>query len=387
MILGVEGNVNVGKTTFIREYAKQNSLEVLNETPFLVDASPFSRQLYYISSEIQKKNNLSSKSAIMDRTILSVYLYTIISKEFTKTERNFIINNIQKLICENKILIPDKLIFMLYPFELINKKHAILGNKKNTQSLLVDYDYYLKYTLFFATALKNNKELILNTQGNRQVLLFNDSKIYRNLSKSNIKLNSVIILDGAPAIGKTTIGNLQSKYCYIQEQHYKKYSLSDMSNQIESIIKRINLLRENNILIDTSFLMGITHLFYSHDRELTKDEKLNIIYEIMQNIPLFLYVTKIIYLYTDISILKNRKNCDETKTRKHFGDNIKYLSKEINFYKKLDKLMQNMSNIYLIEASKSPNIIIEEIDSRKEKTLLLVDLFFYIIKCIERGEI
>lgn len=387
MILGVEGNVNVGKTTFISEYTKKNNIKILSETPFLVEASPLSRQLYYIDSEIQKKNNLSSESAIMDRTILSVYLYTIISKEFTKTEKSFIINNIQKLIFENQILIPDKLIFILYPFELINKNHTILGNQKNTQSLLVDYEYYLKYTLFFANALKNDKELILNTQDNRQVLLFNDTRIYRNLSESNIKSNSIIILDGAPAIGKTTIGNLQSKYCYIQEQLYKKYSLSDISNQIESIIKRINLLRKNNILIDTSFLMGITHLFYSHDRELTKDEKLNIIYEIMQNIPLFLYVTKIIYLYTDISILENRKNYDETKNRKHFGDNIKYLSKEINFYKKLDQLMQNMSNIYLIEASKTPNMIIKEIDSKKEKILPLVDLFFYIIQGIERGEI
>lgn len=387
MILGVEGNVNVGKTTFIEKYVKENNLKILKETPFLTDACPLLRQKYYINSEIKKKEELNSDFAVMDRTIISVYLFTIISKEFTKKERDFIIKDIKKSIQENKIIIPDRLIFILYPFDLINEKHNILGHKKHTQSLLVDYDYYIKYTLFFSNVLKNSKEKILEMQDNRQVLLFEDTKIYQNLCKSYIEPNSVIILDGAPAIGKTTIGNLQTKYCYIPEQHYKKYSLSDMSNQIESIIKRINLLRKNKVLLDTSFLMGITHLFYSHERDLTKNEKLDIIQKIMQNIPMFLYITKIVYLYTDITTLEQRKNGDMTKKREHFEDNIKYLNKEINFYKTLDKLMQGKSNIFFVEASKSSNDIIKEIEAKKEKTLLLIDLFYYIIEGIKRGEI
>ena len=387
MIYGVEGNVNVGKTTFIKKYVKNNNLKILNETPFLAEASPYDRQIYYINSEVQKKEKFSLTSAIMDRTILSVYLYTLISKEFTKKEKINLIQSIQKMIYENKVLVPDKLIFITYPFELINSTHNLLSKEKNTQNVLVSYDYYSNYTLFFSNTLNKKQEKILNTENNRQIILSDNTSMYYNLQLNEPKINSVILLDGAPAIGKTTIGKKQIQYDYVPEQNYKKYTISSLDNQIESIIQRINLLRKNNVLLDTSFLMGITHLFYSHGRKFSKTQKLDIINKIVNNVPLYLYVTKIIYLYTDINTLEFRKNSDKLKPRKHFFSNIQYLNEEIKFYKILNSYMSDISNIYLIEASDSTDNIIKEINSKQEKPVFLIDLFYYIIKAIEKGEL
>ena len=101
----------------------------------------------------------------------------------------------------------------------------------------------------------------------------------------------------------------------------------------------------------------------------------------------YLYVTKIIYLYTDINTLEFRKNSDKLKPRKHFFSNIQYLNEEIKFYKILNSYMSDISNIYLIEASDSTDNIIKEINSKQEKPVFLIDLFYYIIKAIEKGEL
>ena len=58
------------------------------------------------------------------------------------------------------------------------------------------------------------------------------------------------------------------------------------------MLVRINILNEENILLDTSFLMGITHLFYN--TVVTKELKLKMIDEIMSKIALNNYITKII---------------------------------------------------------------------------------------------
>ncbi len=292
-----------------------------------------------------------------------------------------------KLVNSNNIFIPDKLFFILYPFELINKSHNLLGKEKKTQNSLVDYKYYLKYNLFFSNMLKDKKVEIIETKENRQYILTKCDFIYHNLKKNLPVNDSVVLLDGAPAIGKTSIGKKQSTHKYIEEFKYKKYTLANYENQIESIITRIKCLSNGNVILDTSFLMGITHLFYSHNRKVSQDEKLIIINKIVKKIPMYLYISKIIYLYADEKTLLSRKESDKNKKRKHFNDNIKYLKDEINFYKKLDKRMEKFSNIYMIKADKSIKEIIDTINILENKEVLLVDLFYYILDCIKRGEI
>lgn len=381
MVIGVEGNVHVGKTTFINNNFKD--YKIIKETTFAKDLNDFDRQLYYINEEIIKKNEATSKNIIMDRTLLSTSIYCFNSKKFNASEQKKLKDLINHYIENDKILIPDFIYYINYPFDLIYINHRKLSDKKGTQSNLIDYDYYLRYSLFFS----NNMEYFMtikNTMDFRQILQFDGKKLFDNIAhKKSIKPK--VLLDGAPAIGKTTIGMAQNKYRYIEEFKYQAYTVEDYRNQLNSIIERINLLKEDNIIADTSFLMGITHLFYNN--KTTKEFKLKIIRELINKVPLCIYITKIIYLSLDKSQLIKRKNNDLDKPRNHFYDNLDYLDQETNFYNIINKRLDFKSNIHILDASKSYEKLVKEIEAIQEKPLLLVDLFYCIYELIERGNL
>lgn len=254
--------------------------------------------------------------------------------------------------------------------------------EKGTQNSLVDYNYYLKYSLFFSNCYYAVND-ILSTKEYRQIILY-DCDIFKNITNPRI-FNSKILIDGCSAIGKSTIGSFQKKFEYIKEFKYKKYTLDDYSNQINSIIERVNVLNKENILLDTSFLMGITHLFYN--KTTTQKFKLKIIDEIMRNVTLNNYITGIIYLVLDKQKIIERKNMDKKKERKHFFDNLNYLDMEISFYKVLNKRLGVMSNISFIDASQNVNELVNIIENHSDKPLLLIDLFYEIKEAIKEGEL
>ena len=386
MVIGVEGNVHVGKTTFIKnKYITDDNL-ILKETEFKKELSDFDRQLYYINAEVEKIRNSNLKgNIILDRTMISTYIYILYSNIFSKQEKKYFTDKIIKHITLNQILIPDIINFIIYPYDLICINQKKLCEIKGTQNFLVDYEYYINYNLFFANYIsKINK--IVETKDFRQVIEYPGIEIFNDIGKPTKKINSKVLLDGAPAIGKTTIGIKQKKHKYIKEFKYKSYSLDNYSNQLNSIIDRIKLLNKNNIIADTSFLMGITHLFYNN--KTSQKLKLKLLEEIMNNIPLCLYTTKIIYLIAPQDILYERKNNDKTKPRNHFESNIKYLKQEINFYTKINEKLGGKSNINILDASSSDiDKIINDIYNSKEKVLLLVDLFYSIKELVESGDI
>lgn len=379
MVIGIEGNVHVGKTTYIKNnFSKFN---IIKETEFKQNLNNFDRQLYYIKSEIEKKKQLDGDT-VLDRTIISTILYTIYTESLTLTEKNKIIEIIKENLDKDKITIPSFVYLIIYPYKLISLNHLKLMKEKGTQNSLVDYNYYLKYSLFFSNCYYavNN---ILSTKEYRQIVLYN-SDIFKNITNPKM-FNSKILLDGCPAIGKSTIGNYQKKFKYIKEFKYKKYTLDDYSNQINSIIERVNVLNMENILLDTSFLMGITHLFYN--KTTTKKLKLKMIDEIMRNITLNNYLTGIIYLVLDKQKIIERKNRDKTKERKHFFDNLNYLDMEINFYRVLNKRLGSMSNISFIDASQNVDELVNIIENHSDKPLLLIDLFYEIKEAVKEGEL
>lgn len=379
MVIGIEGNVHVGKTTYIKNnFSKFN---IIKETEFKKNLNDFDRQLYYIKSEVEKKNQLDGDT-VLDRTIISTTLYTIYTQSLTLTEKNKIIGIIKENLDKNKITIPSFIYLIIYPYKLISLNHLKLMKEKGTQNSLVDYNYYLKYSLFFSNCYYavNN---ILSTKEYRQIISYN-SDIFKNITNPKI-FNSKILLDGCPAIGKSTIGSYQKKFKYIKEFKYKKYTLDDYSNQINSIIERVNILNKQNILLDTSFLMGITHLFYN--KKTTKKLKLDMIDEIMRNITLNNYITGIIYLVLDKQKIIERKTMDKSKERKHFFDNLNYLEREINFYKILNKRLGPMSNIIFIDASQNVDKLVNIIENHNDKPLMLVDLFYEIKEAIKEGEL
>ena len=322
MVIGIEGNVHVGKTTFIKE--NFSNFNIIKEIEFKEDLNDFDRQLYYIRNELEKKKYVVGDT-VLDRTIISTILYTIYTDSLTSIEKNKIINFIRENLERDKIVIPSIIYLIIYPYKLISLNHLKLMKQKGTQNSLVDYNYYLNYSLFFSNNFYKVNNIV-DSNKYRQIISYN-SDIFKNITVIK-SYNNKILLDGCPAIGKSTIGINQKKYKYIEEFKYKKYTLDDYSNQINSIIERINILNRENILLDTSFLMGITHLFYN--RPVTKKIKLEMIDRIMDNVILNNYVTGIVYLVLDKQKIIERKNNDKKKERKHFLDNlIIYIWKKI----------------------------------------------------------
>lgn len=387
MIVGVEGNVHVGKTYFIKNQLKHNEIDIKPEIEFKSELSKYDRQLFYIEQEsLQRKKMLNDKNIILDRTIVSTYIYTLYSKEFTPLEIEKIVSLIRRYNDEKKFLIPKSIFYIIYPYDLICENHKILFRKKHTQNLLVDYNYYIKYNLFFQQILTKSRYIINSMKDFRQIILLeNVDKMFNEILNSEIEIMPKVLLDGAPAIGKSTIGKKQSKYKYIGELKYKKYDLTDYSNQIDSIVERILLLSGNNIMADTSFLMGITHLFYNESA--TKKQKKEMIEKIIKKVPLNIYITKIIYLRLPMDLLYKRKQLDKSKERKHFEQNISYLEKEINFYDKINKKLHNKSNIHIIDANNNQKELIDTILNIEDKPLLLIDLFYCMTRLIEENEI
>ncbi len=379
MVIGIEGNVHVGKTTYIKN--NFSNFNIIKETEFKQELNDFDRQLYYIKSEVEKKKQVAGDT-VLDRTIISTILYTIYTKSLNLTEKSKIIGIIKENLDKGKMTIPSFVYLIIYPYKLISLNHLKLMKEKGTQNSLVDYNYYLKYSLFFSNCYYAVND-ILNTKEYRQIILY-DCDIFKNITNPRI-FNSKILIDGCPAIGKSTIGSFQKKFEYIKEFKYKKYTLDDYSNQINSIIERVNVLNKENILLDTSFLMGITHLFYN--KTTTQKFKLKIIDEIMRNVTLNNYITGIIYLVLDKQKIIERKNMDKKKERKHFFDNLNYLDMEISFYKVLNKRLGVMSNISFIDASQNVNELVNIIENHSDKPLLLIDLFYEIKEAIKEGEL
>lgn len=379
MVIGVEGNVHVGKTTYIKNnFSKFN---IIKETKFKSDFNDYNRQLYYIEKEVKKKDQLIGDT-VLDRTIISTIIYTIYTDSLTLPEKNKLLYIIKENLDNNKIIVPTFVHLIIYPYKLISLNHSKLVKEKGTQNSLVDYNYYLKFSLFFSNfyyAINN----ILSIKDYRQIISYNSNIFKRIINPKSF--NSKILLDGCPAIGKSTIGSHQKQYKYIKEFKYKKYTLEDYSNQIKSIIERVSILSKENILLDTSFLMGINHLFYNQPTP--AELKLEMIDKIMENLPLNNYITRIYYLILDKEKLIERKNMDSKKERNHFFDNLNYLDMEINFYKVLHKRLGSMSNISFVDASQSIEKLVYIIEKNDDKPLMLIDLFYEIKEAIKEGEL
>ena len=71
MVIGVEGNVHVGKTTYINNNFKDYSIK--NEIAFNRSLDAYNRQLYYIKKESERKNH-KLNNTILDRTIISIII-------------------------------------------------------------------------------------------------------------------------------------------------------------------------------------------------------------------------------------------------------------------------------------------------------------------------
>ena len=260
MVIGVEGNVHVGKTTYINNNFKDYN--ILSEIKFQADMTNFNRQLYYIEEEIKRKSKLQ-KNSILDRTIISIIIYTKYTSTLSLTEKRKIMNIIKKALDNNQIIKPD-IHLILYPYKLLSVNHQDLKEVKKTQDSLVDYDYYLNYSLFFANR-KESLNKIINYHDYREIISYKKDIFNLVTNKKRIRKRTLIENDKA-----------------------------NNNSNTKDIINKINDSKEKSFLNDLIILLS----------NKSKERKLSIIDKIMSKVPLNNYVTKIICLSKNDNIIK-----------------------------------------------------------------------------------
>ena len=322
MVIGVEGNVHVGKTTYINNSFKEYN--IIKESLFNPTLNNYERQLDYIKQELEKKKYLE-ENTILDRTIISIIIYTMYTNTLTKSEKNKLMNKIKNLIKNKEVIIPSSIYLVIYPYKLLSNNHLSLKEMKKTQDSLVDYNYYINYSLFFANRLKYFNKII-NIDGYREIISYN-SEIFNNITRNNANGSKVLI----------------------------DYS-TDLDNKtpINTIVKKINSLSKKNIVQKNSFLIDISCLLYS---SITRKNKLENIDKIMSEVCLNNYVTKIIYVSSSENNYVN------------------------SFYKTLHKRLGDISNISFI--TRLDNKLVSNIS---DKPLMLIDLFYEIKEGIKEGD-
>ena len=88
MVIAFEGNVHSGKTYFIKQFLdKHKDFVCIPETQFVKMPNPFEQQEYYINEEISKKAKCPSKNILLDRSIISTFIYTQYTKDLTEQNK------------------------------------------------------------------------------------------------------------------------------------------------------------------------------------------------------------------------------------------------------------------------------------------------------------
>ena len=179
MIIAVEGNVHVGKTTYCNNFVQQNSeYEIVGECKFDPTLSAYDTQLNYLRQEQDKKKNYNSDNLIMDRSIVSTFIYTTFTDTLTIQQKQDIIQKIKNLINQQGVILPQKIVFLVTDANLVAQRQMSLGKIKGTQTVLGSLDYYNYYNDFF---LAHNPELI---EIDRQNKIYNiDAELVLNTIK------------------------------------------------------------------------------------------------------------------------------------------------------------------------------------------------------------
>lgn len=185
MIFAIEGNINLGKTTFINEFIKNhNNFLKVDEIPIKLNLSHYDRQIYYIDMEKNKTKYLKvNKNLFLDRTILSTLAYTLHGKYLNKEEQSKIIKIIIHNIKFKNFIEPDKIFYVTtFNNEEIKKNHKKLKAKKHTMDILASDDFLQFFDdLFFhwLQSCKLEQNIFFN---NKNILVYNTKNLFKRIA-------------------------------------------------------------------------------------------------------------------------------------------------------------------------------------------------------------
>lgn len=182
MIIGVEGNVHSGKTTFINKFLKNEpDFVCVPECKFDATLSDYDRQLYYLQQERDKKCNFKQTNLIMDRTILSTLCYTSFCPELTEEQQKELLSVIYNDIKDSKYILFDRMLYIRCDWNIVKDNHKELKLEKNTQDILAENSYLDYYNNTFEKWFKGVTILSQIVDGNRTITAYQGDEVWANV--------------------------------------------------------------------------------------------------------------------------------------------------------------------------------------------------------------
>lgn len=175
MIISLDGNVFVGKTTLCNILSKKNSCNIISEYSDFLRKTDKSLQKFnflehekYLEIDIIRKKYLKNGINFLDRSFvsLSAHIYAVYKIGIADFREKHI-NLLNKLLNNGEIIIPNYYIFVTCNYNCVKKRFILeneIYNKKKTPEFFINKDYFLAINEFNNLWQGNIKNgLIINT--------------------------------------------------------------------------------------------------------------------------------------------------------------------------------------------------------------------------------
>jgi len=200
MIISLDGNVFVGKTTLCNILSKKNNYNVVLEySSFIKKIDKPSQQFSflehkrYLQVDIIRKKYLRDGINFLDRSFVSlsahIYaLYKIGIADFRKKH----INLFNKLLDNDGIIIPDYYIFVNCDYNSVKKRFFLekeICDKKETPEFFINKNYYLainEFNSLWQKSIKNGLSVDTSNDSKKNNKINFDKKFSRKLNKKKI---------------------------------------------------------------------------------------------------------------------------------------------------------------------------------------------------------
>lgn len=206
MIIALDGNVFVGKTTLCNVFSKFKKGIVIKEHSEFVykiknklpnHQDNFFEHSHYLKVDAIRMKYIKNKLIFLDRSFISlsahVYaLYKIGSNDFRLKHIHCLI----KLFNINKLIIPDNYIFVTCKYSLAKERYIWnknSTNNKKTPDIFINAKYYKainEFNLLWQSNIKNG--LIINTSKplNKKDLSF----VFENFNEGSLSNEEIILI-------------------------------------------------------------------------------------------------------------------------------------------------------------------------------------------------
>lgn len=158
IVIALDGNVNVGKTTFLIKQTDKFGLnyipehsEYLNNIP---DKDVFSNHEMNVHQRFMQTDELRIKDLIhginlIDRSFVSFSAFAFALWKTGQSDiRNIFLKEFQKLLFGKKIIVPNTFMHFKEKHSIANNRHKNNNQKKLTPVFLIEKDFYNYFDIF-----------------------------------------------------------------------------------------------------------------------------------------------------------------------------------------------------------------------------------------------